>query len=65
MVYFRAYIFKDLNIGKIKPEESFTDTYVQEVYDSEHVRTAIKRLQVTSDAKYEEANLHKVMETQS
>ena len=33
MVNFGAYIFKDLNTGKIKPEESLTYAYVEEVYD--------------------------------
>ena len=33
--------------------------------DSEHVRSAITRLVVILDAKYEKADLHKVMETQS
>ena len=44
MVYLGAYAFKDLNIRGIKPEESFTDAYVEEVYESEHIRTATKRL---------------------
>ena len=52
MVDLGAYIFKDLNTGKIKPEESFTNADVKEVYYSEHVRTAAKRLHVILDAKY-------------
>ena len=32
MVDLGTYVFKDLNTGEIKPEESFTDTYVKEVY---------------------------------
>ena len=64
MVYLGIYIFKYLNIGKIKPEELFTDAYVEEVYDSEHVRTATKRLSVILDSKYKKADLNKVMETQ-
>ena len=47
------YIFKDLNIGKIKPEELFTNDYAEEVYESEHVRTAAKRLRVILYSKYE------------
>ena len=54
------YIFKYLNTGKITPEESFTNAYVEEVYDSEHVGTAIKRLHVILDSKCEKENLHKV-----
>ena len=34
MVYLGTCIFKYLNIWYIKPEESFTDTYVEEVYES-------------------------------
>ena len=34
MVDLFAYIFKDLNIGEIKLGESFTDSYVEEVYES-------------------------------
>ena len=33
------YIFRYLNTGEITPEESFTNAYVGEVYESEHVRT--------------------------
>ena len=47
------YIFKDLNTGKLPPEESFTNVYVEKVYESEHVRTAAKQLCVILDAKYE------------
>ena len=42
MVDLGTYIFKDLNIGKIIPEESFTNSYVEEVYESSHVRTTTK-----------------------
>ena len=34
--------FKDLNTGEITPEESFTNSYIEEVYESEHVCTATK-----------------------
>ena len=46
-----------------KPEESFTNDYVKELYESEHVRTATKLLHVILDAKYEKEDLHKVTET--
>ena len=62
MVDLGKYIFKDLNTGKITPEEFFTNVYAEEVYESEHVRTATKRLHVILDAKYEKSYLHKVME---
>ena len=64
IVDFGAYIFKDLNTGNITPEESFTNAYVQELYESEHVCTATKQLCVILDAKYEKVDLHKVMENQ-
>ena len=64
MVDLGTYIFKDLNKGKIAPEEQFTNTHVEEVYESEHVHTAKKRLRLILDAKYEKVNLHKFMENQ-
>ena len=64
MVDFGTYTFKDLNIGKITPEKLFTDYYVKEVYESEHVCTATKQLRVILNVKYENADLHKFTETQ-
>ena len=64
MVDLGTYIFKDLNTGKITPEESFTNSYVEEVYESEHVCTATKRLCVILEDKYRKEDLHKVMENQ-
>ena len=64
MVDLGAYIFKDLNTEKIEPEELFTAAYVEEVYELEHIRTATKKLRAILDAKYEKADLDKVMETQ-
>ena len=55
---------KDLNTGIFKPEEYFTDAYVKEVYESEHVRNANNRFHIILDAKYEQAYLQKVVETQ-
>ena len=55
---------KDLNIGESTPKESFTNAYVTEIYESEHLLSATKRLRVILDDKYESSNLHKVMETQ-
>ena len=37
-----TYIHKYLNTGEIIPGESFTNYFVKEVYESEHVRTATK-----------------------
>ena len=42
----------------------FTNAYVEELYESEHVCTATEQLRVILDAKYEKADLHKVMENQ-
>ena len=64
MVDLGAYIFKDLNIRGIKLEESFTDAYVKELYESEHALTDTKLLHIILDAKYKKSDLHKVMETQ-
>ena len=47
-----TYIFEKLNTEKIKPEEYFTYAYVEEVYESEHVRTSTKRLRIILDEKY-------------
>ena len=52
MVDLGTCIFKDLNIGEIKPEELFTNSYVEEVYESEHPRTATKLLRLILYAKY-------------
>ena len=62
MVDLGTYLFKDLDTGKNTPEESFTNAYAGEVYESEHVRTAKKRLRVILDAKYKKADLHNVVE---
>ena len=59
-----TYECKYLSTGEITHEESFTDAYVKEVFESEHVRTAKKLLHVMLNAKYEKSDLHKVMETQ-
>ena len=51
MVDLGMYEFKDWNIGKITPEDFFTNAYAEEVYEPEHVRTATKLLHVMLDAK--------------
>ena len=61
MVDLGAYTIKDLNTGKIKPKEYFTNAYIREVYESENVCTATKRLRVILYAKYEKSDLHEVM----
>ena len=64
MIDLGTYIFKNLNTEKIKPQRLFTNAYVEGVYESEHVRTSIKQLRIILYAKYENSDLHKVMETQ-
>ena len=64
MVNLGKYIFKDLNAKKITPVESFTDAYVEEVDESEHVCTATKKICLILDDKYKKSDSHKVMETQ-
>ena len=64
MVDLGTYEFESLNTGKSTPEKSFTNAYVKEVYESEHVHTATKRLSIILDAKYEKVNLYRVTETQ-
>ena len=43
---------------------TFHNSYIEEVYASEHVRTTTKQLHVILDAKYNKSYLHKVMESQ-
>ena len=64
MVDLGTYEFKYYNTGEFTPKESFTDAYVEEVYDLKHVCTDTTLLRVILDTKYEKADLHKVMETQ-
>ena len=64
MVDFVTFIFKYLNTGEITPEKLFTNSYVKEVYASEHVFTATKLLHVILYAKYGKTDLYKVMENQ-
>ena len=48
-----TYEFKDLNRGKITPEESFINSYIEYIYELEQVWIATKRLCVILYAKYE------------
>ena len=49
------------NTGQISPEELFTNAYVEEVYELEHILTATKKIFVIFYAKYEKADIHKDM----
>ena len=64
MVDLGTYEFKNLDTGKITLEDSFTNANVEEVYKSEHVCTATKRIRVISYAKYKKAYVRKVFQTQ-
>ena len=62
MVDLDAYVFRDLNTGKIKLKKCFTDAYVEKIYGSAHVCASTTLLRLILDAKYKKADLHKVME---
>ena len=64
MVGLGTYEFKILNMGKITPEESFTNAYAEEIHESEQVCTSAKQLREILDAKYKKASLNKVMKSQ-
>ena len=64
MVDLGRYEFKILNTGKITPEELFTNAYIKKGHESEHLCIPTKRLRVILDAKYENVDLHEVMETE-
>ena len=64
MIYLCTYQFKDLNTVKIIPEELFMNAYVEEVFESEHVRTSNKLLRTLLDDKYEKAYLNTWMKNQ-
>ena len=53
-----------VRINVKQKRENYTNTYIEELYELEHVHTATKRLCVILDAKYEKSDLHKVMKTQ-
>ena len=46
-----TYDIKYLNTGKITPEKSFTNVYIDEVYELEQVRTSAKQLHTILYAK--------------
>ena len=56
-----VYKFKDLNTGNITPEESFTNSYTEEIHELKQVRSSNKQFYVILDAKYENSDLNKVM----
>ena len=42
VVDFSTYKFKDLNTGEVTPEESFMNSYVDKIYESERVCASTK-----------------------
>ena len=61
MIDLVTYEFKDLNTGKIIPEESFVNSYLDKVYESEQYHNYNKRLHTILNAKHENSDLNKVM----
>ena len=59
-----TYELKYLNGGKVTPEESFMNVYVEEKFESEQVRTYTKLLRTILDTKYERKDLNEVMKNQ-
>ena len=64
MVDLDVYEFKDLNISKITPEQSFTNYYAGETHESEQVYNYTKWLHVILDTKHEKTYLNKFMKNQ-
>ena len=61
MVDLGMHKFKYLNTGKLTPEESFMNAYTEDNYEQKQIHHDNKQLRVILYAKYEKANLHKVM----
>ena len=64
MIDLGTYEIKYLNTGKMTPEKSFTNAYIDEIYELEQVRTSTKQLHTNLYAKNTEENLNKAMENQ-
>ena len=61
MVDLVTYEFKDLDAGNITPEEYFTDAYVEELFELEHLHTSNKILCIILDDKYLGAYVNKLI----
>ena len=55
--------FLIFNTGKITPQKSFVNLYIEEVYGSENLFTSTKLLYIILYAKYEKAHLNKVIKS--
>ena len=64
MVDIRNYYFKPLTDKKVKPEESFINSYVDECLESEGTISSTRRIRRILDAKYRKAALNQVMSKQ-
>ena len=64
MVDVNNYDFNILTGKTVKPEESFINLYVSECFESESEISATLRMRRILDAKYEKADLNKVMTEQ-
>ena len=51
MIDLGTYEIKYLNTGKMTPEKSFTNAYIDEIYELEQVRTSTKQLHTNLYAK--------------
>ena len=61
MLDVQKYDFKPLIDNVVKPEESFITAYVDECLDSKGTISSTFRIRRILDAKYEKADLNKVM----
>ena len=62
MVDVRIYGFKLLTDNKVKPEEYFINTYIDECLEYQVTINSTRRICRILDAKYEKADLNKVMD---
>ena len=54
-----TYEFKILNKDKIAPEEYFTNSYVEEILESENISTSNKWWHTILDSEYKKSSLNK------
>ena len=54
--------FKTLTENKVKPEEPFTNAYVDESLEFEGTISSTHRIRRVLDAKYEKSDLNQVMD---
>ena len=64
MIDMGTYWFKDLNTGKTTPNKSVIYSYVEELFELEHVLLSTKKLHTILGAKYKEVDLNKKIKNQ-